>query len=81
MSTFLAIAGLLGWAWLIVRAWHKGRKLDAMTDRAMAHHRDTRERLDKVNAELVYVRMLRCHHERQASTCHSTAYKGTEAPV
>lgn len=81
MSTFLAIAGPLSWAWLIIRAWHKGRKLDHMTDRAMEHHRNTRERLDKVNAELVSVRMLRRHYERQASTCRSTAYKGTEAPV
>lgn len=77
----LAIAGPLGWAWLTVRAWQKGRRLDRMTDHAMQIHRQSRERLDKVNAELVYVRMLRHHHERQASTCHGNVYKGSEAPV
>lgn len=39
MSTFLAIAGPLSWAWLTVRAWHKGRQLGRMTDRAIKIHR------------------------------------------
>lgn len=88
MNTFLAIAGPAGWTALIIRAWRRGRQLDAMLndvrqlhDKAQRHDRRSRERLAKVNAELAYVRMLRRHYERQTSTCGSTSYKGTEAPV
>lgn len=88
MSTFLAIAGPAGWTALIIRAWRRGRQLSVMlddvrqlNDKTQRTNQQSRERLAKANAELVYVRMLRRYHERQASTCHSAAYKGREAPV
>lgn len=86
MTTFLAIAGPAGWTALIIRAWLRGRQLNVMlvrqlNDKTQRINEQSRERLAKVNAELVYVRMLRRHYERQTSTCGSTSYKGTEAPV
>lgn len=88
MNTFLAIAGPAGWTALIIRAWLRGRQLNVMlddvrqlNDKTQRINEQSRERLAKANAELVYVRMLRRHYERQTSTSRSTAYKGTEAPV
>jgi hypothetical protein len=88
MNSFLAIAGPAGWTALIIRAWRRGRQLNVMlddvrqlNDKTQRTNQQSRERLAKANAELMYVRMLRHYHERQASTCHSAAYKGTEAPV
>lgn len=37
--------------------------------------------IDKVNADLLTVKMLRAHSERQASTQRASFHKGTEAPV
>ncbi len=88
MTTILAIAGPAGWTALIIRAWLHGRQLNVMlddvrqlNDKTQRTNQQSRERLAKANAELVYVRMLRRHYERQTSTCGSTSYKGTEAPV
>ena len=88
MTTFLAIAGPAGWAALIIRAWLRGRQLNVMlddvrqlNDKTQRINEQSRERLAKANAELVYVRMLRRHYERQTSTRGSSNYKGTEAPV
>lgn len=88
MSTFLAVAGPIGWATLMVRAWRQRRRWEALMadttrlhDKAQQHQRDARKRLARANAELAYVRMLRRHNERQASTRSADNYRGNCAPV
>lgn len=88
MTTVLAIAGPAGWTVLMLRAWRRGRQLDAMlnevrelNDKAQRNNQQSRERLARTNAELLFVRMLRRHVERQASTCNASHHRGTEAPV
>ena len=69
-----AVAGPVIWAFYVIRARrnHKAARREYAAARRM---------LTACNAEMLQCQMLRSHRERQASTCNSTVYHGTEAPV
>lgn len=81
ISNALSVAGPAIWAFCVIvwafyairaRRNHKAARREYATARRM---------LTACNAEMLQCQMLRLHHERQASTCNSTVYHGTEAPV
>lgn len=81
VSLALAITGPISWAWLSIRAWRRLRHADKMLDEIDVMLAERRASIDKANADLLTVKMLRAHSERQASTQRASFYKGTEAPV
>ena len=74
ISNALSVAGPVIWAFYVIRARrnHKAARRQYATARRV---------LTACNAEMLQCQMLRLHRERQASTCNSTVYHGTEAPV
>lgn len=81
VSLALAIAGPLGWTWLTVQSWRRLRRANKLLDALDVMIIERQSSINKVNADLLSVKMLRAYSERQASTQRASFYKGTEAPV
>ena len=77
----LAIIGPISWTWLSIRAWCRLRHADKMLDELDVMLAMRQTGIDRINADLLSVKMLRAYNERQASTLRASFYKGTEAPV